>query len=210
MLQKRYISSFIILLISICVFLFVAYKSAITSFTYDESYSYTRFVHTSFIDILTYKIPHTNNHVLNTLMMKYSEMIFGCSELALRIPNILSFAVYLIFTFLFLRKCNQIIGISFFILMIANPYLIDIFGLARGYGLSLGFMIMSLYFFILYFQTKINRHLILFNICALLATLSNFTLLYFYVGAIVVFNILNFLEYHISKDKIKIFFIKNK
>ena len=199
MLQKKYISSLIILLISICVILFVVSKSAITSFTHDESYSYTRYVHLSFMDIISYKNPFPNNHILNTLLMKYSEMMFGCSELALRFPNILSFAVYLFFTFLFFKKSNQIILVSFFILMIANIYLIDFFGLARGYGLSFGFMLMSLYFFIRFFKSKLNKDILFFNICALFAMLSNFSLLYFYFGAIFIYNILKLLEYYVFK-----------
>ena len=53
MLQKRYISSFILLLISICIITFVIYKAANSSFTHDESYSYTRYVHKNFMDIFT-------------------------------------------------------------------------------------------------------------------------------------------------------------
>jgi len=198
---KRSISSYIILLLSICIIYFVTYKAANSSFTHDESFSYTRYVHTGFMDIISYKNPYPNNHILNTLLMKYSEMIFGSSELALRIPNILLFIVYLFFTFLFFKKNDPFISISIFILMIANPYLIDFFCLARGYGLSIGFMIMSLYFLIKSVHTEKSKHLILFNTSALFAILSNFTLLYFYIGSLIIYNLIKLLDHFVFKTE---------
>jgi hypothetical protein len=189
MLQKKSISSLLILLIGILIISYISTKATISSFTHDESYSYTRYVHTSFMDILTYKIPFTNNHILNTLLMKFFESVFGSSELALRIPNIILLFVFLFYIFLFFKKDNEIIGLCMFVFMCSNFYLMDFFGLARGYGLSIGFMSMSLYHLLQSFQANKNRNLLLFNIGAFLSVLSNFVLLYFYLAALVVYNI---------------------
>lgn len=168
---------------------YIIYKASTTSFTHDESYTYTHYVHQSFMDIISYKTPYTNNHILNTVLIKYSEVFFGSSELSLRLPNILAFILYSIFSVLLFYKYSPKLMVPFYLLMILNPYLLDFFALARGYGLSIAFMVMSLYYLSFYFTSKQNKHLILFNVGAFLAVMSNFSLLNYYVAALIVYNI---------------------
>lgn len=168
---------------------YIIYKACTTSFTHDESYSYTHYVHQGFMDIISYKTPYTNNHILNTVLMKYSEVFFGSSEIALRLPNILAFVLYSIFSVSLFYNYSPKLIVPFYLLMVLNPYLLDFFALARGYGLSIGFLVMSLYYLSLYFTSKQNKHLILFNVGAFLAVMSNFSLLNYYVAALIVYNI---------------------
>ena len=189
---------------------FVIAKSNLSCFTHDESYTYLSFPHYSFMDIVSYKQSYTNNHLLNTLLMKYSERVFGNSELALRLPNILLFVVYMVFSFLFFRKRKGLFAFSMFVLLCTNPLLVDLFGLARGYGLSCGFMLMSLYFFIRYFRQGGNKNILFFHFGALLAILSSFTLLTFYAALLLVFNVLIFLDSKFISDTAFRFFQINK
>jgi len=189
--------SLVILIISLFLIAFVGYKAFNISFTHDESYTYLHYVHQSFIDIISYKNPFTNNHILNSALMKYSELTFGSSEFSLRLPNVLSLIIYLAFTFLLLRKLNILLVLPVFILMTFNPYLLDFFALARGYGLSIGLMIMSMYFLIRHFGSKQNKDLILFNAAALLSVFANFTLLNYYLAGLITFNILRLIEFRI-------------
>lgn len=194
MQRKNLIILISLILLSILLFLYISNKATVSSFTHDESFTYNHYVHESFMDIISNKDSYTNNHLLNTLCMKYSEIIFGSSEIALRLPNLLMLLVFFAYTWLLFRKNNPVVRISIFILMFSNTYLIDFFGLARGYGMSIGFMVMSLYHLITAFNSTKNYHLILFNISALLAILSNYTLLDFYVAALFVFNLIKFIE----------------
>ncbi len=89
------LNTFFILAISLFILFYVTYKASLTSFTHDESYTYLHYVHQPVKDIITYKDPFTNNHILNTLLMKVSEKAFGNSEIVLRLPNILSLVIYL-------------------------------------------------------------------------------------------------------------------
>ncbi|MBK8368814.1 MAG: hypothetical protein IPL10_15815 [Bacteroidetes bacterium] len=171
---------------------YIIYKAATTSFTHDESYTYTHYVHQGFMDIISYKTPYTNNHILNTVLMKYCEVFFGSSELSLRLPNILAFILYSIFTILLLYKYIPKLMFPFYLLMLLNPHLLDFFALARGYGLFFAFLLMSFYYLSLYFTSKQNRHLILFNVGAFLAVMSNFSLLNYYVAALIVYNIVSY------------------
>ncbi len=192
------VQNLIIFGIGLSLVIFTSYKSAITSFTHDESFTYLNYVHQKFLHIISFKKPYTNNHILNTIFIKCSEKIFGNSEFALRIPNILALITYLTFTYLILQKEKKIL-LPLFILMTFNPFLLDFFGLARGYGLSICFMMMSIYYLVDYFDRKsTNRSLILFNFAALLAILANFTMLNFYLAALITFN---FLTLKNSTDK---------
>jgi len=79
--------------------------------------------------------------------------------------------------------------------MVFNTHLLDFFGLARGYGLSFAFMIMSVYHLIRSFGSSSNKHIILFNAGAFLAALSNFSLLNYYISALIIYNFLKFIDH---------------
>jgi Dolichyl-phosphate-mannose-protein mannosyltransferase len=158
------------------------------------------------MDIISYKGWYSNNHLLNTLFMKYSEKIFGSSEIALRLPNLLLLIVYMVYSYLLFRKTNHLLSLALFVLLCTNVLLIDLFGLARGYGLSCGFMLMSLYHFIQSFHERKTKNLIFFHTGALLAILSNFTLLTFFAALMLVYNLMVLIDHKfISKDKYNFF-----
>ncbi|MBK6983252.1 MAG: hypothetical protein IPH32_00160 [Bacteroidetes bacterium] len=198
----------LVLLSGLGIVWYIIYKASHTSFTHDESYTYTHYVHQGFMDIISYKTPYTNNHILNTVLMKYCEFLFSSSELSLRLPNILAFILYSIFTVLLLYKYIPKLMFPFYLLMLLNPHLLDFFALARGYGLSIGFLVMSLYYLSLYFTSKQNRHLILFNVGAFLAVMSNFSLLNYYVAALIVYNIVSYVVLKIDSTSNKYHFYK--
>jgi len=200
----------IILFLGISIFLYILIKAYVSSFTHDESYSYLYYVHTSFIDIISFKDWFTNNHILNSLFMKYSEQLFGSFEISLRLSNLLLFSVYMVYSYMLFKKESQIISITIFILLCTNNAFIDLFGLARGYGLSFGFMLMSLYHFIQSFYKQKTKNIILFHVGALFAILSSFTLLDFYVALILIYNVVIFIDCKFISHKKYHFFNSNK
>lgn len=124
-----------------CLFVYVALRGYFLSFTHDESLSF---------QIITGDLllgSTANNHILNTLFMKICHKLFGDSEFSLRLPNILSFALYLYGTVSLLKQLKNgwliLLGSTF---LLMNPYILEFFSLARGYGLSIGFMMMSIMF----------------------------------------------------------------
>ncbi len=198
----------LVLLSGLGIVWYIIYKASHTSFTHDESYTYTHYVHQGFMDIVSYKTPYTNNHILNTVVMKYCELLFGSSELSLRLPNILAFILYSIFIILLLYKYIPKLMFPFYLLMVLNPHLLDFFALARGYGLSFAFLLMSLYYLSLYFTSKQNKHLILFNVGAFLSVMSNFSLLNYYVAALIVYNIVSYIVLKIDSTSNNYHFYK--
>ncbi|MDO8898819.1 MAG: hypothetical protein Q7V19_14310, partial [Bacteroidales bacterium] len=96
-------------------------------------------------------IKTANNHLINTWLIRQSTRLSGSnSELALRFPNVLAFLVYGIAVWLILKpwKNNPLLYFSGYGLLLLNPYMIDFFSLARGYGLALAFGLMAIYFFV--------------------------------------------------------------
>jgi hypothetical protein len=171
---------------------FDLYKAAHASFTHDESYTYLHFVNTRVLDIVSYFEPSTANHILNTLLMKFSQALLGTSELILRLPNILAHLLYMIAVYkLFARYCNTYF-ILFFILLNANPFLLDFFSLARGYGMAIGLMAAAFYYYCRYIDNqKLNSHILSLAFIGF-ASLANFALLNIFVILILVHNLFHF------------------
>jgi hypothetical protein len=167
----------------------VFYKAAATSFTHDESYTYNNCVTASLSDIFTYKVVSSNNHLINTLLMKAFSTVLGRSEFALRLPNLLAFIGFLIFLFLLICRMNRWAGMAVFALAVCNPYMLDFFALARGNGMSLCFMTGSIYFFSRPAGKSDTRYYALAVLLAFLAVLSHFTLLYYLLALMTVANL---------------------
>jgi hypothetical protein len=107
-------------------------------------------------EALTYKIIQgdeilkgtANHHWLNTQLSALSTSLFGAKEFALRLPNILSFAVFWFFLFriskTFLK--SSFTQLTLVLLLCGNPFILEFFSLCRGYGLSIAFVTASLFY----------------------------------------------------------------
>lgn len=136
-----------------------------------------------------------NNHILNTLLSKYSIALFGPEQWAVRLPNLLGFmiygfGVYKLLDFV-LTKSSKFF-IPFAIMLIANPYMTDFFALSRGYGLSIALSLFSITYLIIGIKKESHKILWLSWLFAMLSSYANFTLLVFWLAvSMVIF--LNFL-----------------
>ena len=121
---------------------YVIFRAYHLSFTHDECLSY------QIVKGDDGLAKTANNHFVNTWLMSFFSTLFGASEGVLRMPNVLAFVLYSLFTYKLLIKVNNIfLMLTGAALLLLNPYLIDFFCLARGYGLSLGFGMAALYYF---------------------------------------------------------------
>src|SRR5262245_51405683 len=179
-------------------FVFVSARALRVPFTYDEAASYIRYIDTTvpsvfdtnLLSIFNFEV--ATNHFLNTALTKCVYLLGGTSELALRMPNLFGYALYLGFALLILRRVTTpLIALGGLLLLNLNPYLLDFFALSRGYGLSLGLMTASLFFLLQFLQTlsagrfdavDLSRALAL--ACA--AIVANFALLNVYLSMLAV------------------------
>ena len=133
--------------------------------------------------------------------MKPAVDLFGNSELAIRLPALFGHLIYLFFSFKLVRFILRDKGIGnkwWFVLGLLllnfNPYLLDFFSLARGYGLAMGLLMMSLYYFVLWIKNKSVSSFFLSMTGAFLGILSNFTLLNFYACLVALAGIVLLLD----------------
>jgi hypothetical protein len=157
------------------------YRAATYSFTGDESLSYAGF---NWAPIWT---DDANNHLLNTWLMRCCSSLLGDSELSLRLPNLLAHLVYLASVLALLRRFEHAaLLLAGFVLFNLNPFLLDFFSLARGYGLASAFTALSLYLLARAFEAKKQGAgfvtlLFLAAASGALAVLANYAFLNFFL-----------------------------
>lgn len=200
-IRRNYIGkldSVTVILICLCLLLitYTIIKASRLAFTHDESFSYLVHAQLPIKDILLSNgAAPANNHILNTLLIKFLSHFFGESELVLRIPSLFGHAVFLVSSLLIVKRLrNPLLILLGFVLLNFNPFILDFFHLSRGYGLGLGLMLASIVFFIKYIE-KIKRKRLLFSIFfAYLSILANFAFLNYYVSLISGFVVIFFVQ----------------
>ena len=190
----------IIFLLAAALFAYTSYRAVVLSITWDESQSYHEYIKNHIVLTNKYDFMSANNHILNTLGGIFFTKLFGVSEFTLRITSLIAHLFFLFFSaklvLSFVRTTpfgeNKWLAVSAFIILNINPYLLDFFSLSRGYSVSLGFMMASIYYLYLFhkndFKTKDAVVSILF---AALATLGNLTLLNY---CLVLFGMIGILQ----------------
>lgn len=124
-------------------FVFIIFKALTLSITHDEVASALYYPTLSDIEIITLANGDQNNHILNTLLTKWSISLFGLKLWAVRLPSMLSFVIYC-FAAKKVLDCLIEIKSKFYaigtLLFILSPYVIDFFCLSRGYGMCVAFV----------------------------------------------------------------------
>lgn len=169
---------------------YVILRAALIPVTHDEANTCLTFSVKPVWDIITYSDPIPNNHILNTLLIKLFTGIFGMHAFIARLPNILGFILYYSVLVIWLRKLSThfLIMLTGLVLFTCNPYLMDFFSLARGYALSIAFMLTSCYFAWRYIHTAHRRAHLYALIFGAVAVYTNFTTLNFFIAfAVLIF-----------------------
>jgi hypothetical protein len=200
--KKR--ENIVFLILALLLLGYTASRAYILSFTFDESYSYTSYVKDSYKNIISYHFLTSNNHALNSVLMKLSTEIFAPSDFTLRLHSILGHVFFLLFSWLILKNIRiSWYKFGIFILLNFNPFVLDFFSLARGYGLAMGLMIASLYFLKQYIESATRKYLclVLSILTAAVACTANFTMLNYTLGLMVVILIFSAREQFVHQRK---------
>jgi len=171
------------LLIAAIFFAYVLVRAFSVGATIDEITTMQGARDLSFLDILSESHPIANNHILNTLLIKVLFSL-GLDSLAIiRMPNVLSFALYIYWGYkISAKRLAGLLGLGCFFLLMCNPFLLDFFSLARGYGMSLGFMMGALYFGSKSLRDRSTWSLSISLLLASLSVYSIFSMIYFWIG----------------------------
>ena len=121
----------------------VVARAAIQSATLDEASSYLGYCA---LDWPSHWYPTSGNHVLNSIVCRLFNTIFGLSHLTFRSGALLGAAFYLFAAY---RLCAALIEAKWlrwpvWICLTLNPFVLDYLVAARGYSMALGFLMVSL------------------------------------------------------------------
>jgi hypothetical protein len=176
--------NWVMVIISLGFFSLVVLRALKLSITHDEAYTYLHYVTKNWWSIIIYKPPHIpNNHILNTLLIKISCLLFGANSFSLRLPNVLFSLVYFYYA-ASIAKSFRFPGIQIlaFLALCLQVYFFDFFALARGYGMGLALIIASIYHLYKYRELNNGHHIWRTLIFAAFAVYANFTFLYAFVA----------------------------
>jgi hypothetical protein len=130
---------------------------------------------------------YLNNHMLDALLIRITLFITQTrfNEFFIRLPSLVFYGIYLFFAYRTAkqRKFPYVV----FILFVANYYLNEYSGLARGYGMAAACMLAAFYFFNRWKTDKENKRLFhCFMIWCALGALANGIVLYTVFCALIV------------------------
>ncbi len=112
----------------------------------DEAMTFFIYVKTGGFDPFL-SLQSANNHVLNSALMRVSFLLFGDAPFALRLPNVLSYCIFAFYVLKMQKFFKEPLhGLAWLILMVSSHYFISFFHLARGYGMSMAFLLAASYY----------------------------------------------------------------
>jgi len=169
------------LALSLLTGIFLITKAVVSPLVMDEATTFLDFVHTS--DYFPGQGRWVaNNHLLNSFLVAISTQLFGISEWAIRLPNLLAFFVFTRYIYLWgTQMQNNFARILFPVSVFASLYFIEFFAVARGYGLSLAFVFGGAYHLVKYVGSTSKKHLFLSFAFMGLAIFANLNMQFIYV-----------------------------
>ncbi len=171
------------LIIGLIAFTYVLIRAYSVGITYDESWTMYGFVPQSFWNIITCTPCDANNHIMNTLLIKLFFYFGNHSLFIARLPNVLALLLFIFYAYKLTNShLSPLMGLCCFLLFLLNPFLLDFFSLARGYGLSLGFQMASLYYFLQMSKTYKASNTLLTLMFGGLGVLSNLSSLNYWLA----------------------------
>lgn len=157
---------------------YILLRSILVPLVHDESATFFHYIQAGeFIPFFSHW--DANNHILNSGLAIITFNLFGAEAWALRLPNLLAlvlllYAVWGIAGFIKNRWARW----AFILPLLTSHYFIEFFGYARGYGLSMAFLLLAVYFLMKALAGGRIKYHVLAHLVMMFAVLSNLTLIY--------------------------------
>jgi hypothetical protein len=206
------IATYSLIIIGVLLFTYTCTRACILSITWDEAFSYLEFVRTGIVFPERYGDMSANNHLLYTGLEIYLTNLLGTAEWVLRLPSLAAHILFLVYSAKLAKQLsNTWLTIAAFLFINLNPYLLDFFSLARGYGLSIGLMMTSIYYLYVFHKEFENKFASLSVFFAGLSVLANYVMLNYCMALVCTLVLLQLYQtYHSTEAKSKLLlFIKN-
>jgi hypothetical protein len=182
---KSFISGKIpLLIIGFLVVSYIVFRAFSLDITYDEAWSIDIYIPLEYAELWNYDYPNANNHLLNSLLIKYFFSYGNESDFIARLPNVLAGIMYVFFAYKIAQEFFVQHKLFLFVLLLFNPFLLDFFSLARGYGLSLAFLLGACFFLLKYAKSAKMIFAFMALACAGLSVMSSFTMIYIFAAVL--------------------------
>lgn len=169
----------LLLFFLIFIFFITMIRAAITQVTFDEAQTYLQYCSPEIFkwkgmkDI--YWNSYANDHLLNTYLITISQLLFKqkYSEFLIRLPQLLFYLIYLISIWVLYRR--KILSPYLVIILTANYYVSEFYGLARGYAMANTLVFLACVFMLFWKRSayEADRYLILCSVMLALAIFAN-------------------------------------
>jgi len=155
--------------------------------------------------------PASQNHLLNTILMRFSTSLFGLSHLTVRAPALIGAAVYILAAYKLCRllTADWRLQLSLLLCLVYNPFIMDFLVAARGYSLATAFLMGGLAIAVEAQAASVagrSRSLTLTcalcSICAALSLAANFAFAFVLAAAMLMLLLWAFRRPEASKPKI--------
>jgi hypothetical protein len=148
-------------------------RAAVQSLTIDEADTYLAWVAPARPSHWT---PHSNNHVLNSMLMRLFTGIFGSSTITLRLPALIGAALYIGAAYFLVRLISGrgLLQWALFACLVYSPFVMDYLVAARGYSLASAFLLWMVAIAGEH-REHLRRTCMLISICAALCFCANFS-----------------------------------
>jgi len=193
-----------LLVIAVCfVITYIVIRSYSVDFTHDEAYSFHNVKHFWYAESFC----TANTHWLNSIAMKAASLLNLENNWQLRWFSTVSAFVFFFICFLWICSLDNIYHKVFACsVLLLSPYVIDYFGLARGYASGLMLEGLSLCFFIINFKRNKRLFSFLSLLCAALSAIANYSFVYFFSAFAMVYFYVYYLRPKTALIKNKAFY----
>src|SRR5215831_2862421 len=119
------------------IFAWSVFRAATQSVTPGEAWNYDRFIGPHWNESLAQY--DSNNHILNTVLVRISTARIHLTEFSLRLPSLVFAALYLWVAYRIVRRWfgSGKMFLAVLGLLVLNPLILDAMSEARGYGMAL-------------------------------------------------------------------------
>ena len=173
----------------ILVYAIILFRAAHQAVTLDEADGFLNFATGNMS--MSY-FPSSGNHVLHSLLARFSTQVFGVSQFSFRIPAMIGAALYLSAAASITKRIaptRQLLG---FAILTLNPFVLDYLIASRGYALALGLLAVTVALAMRIVEDSPTlsaalRDSAILSVCCALAVAANFSFAFCIISTVAAF-----------------------
>ena len=183
-----------LLLPALLIYFVILGRAGYQSVTLDEADAFNNFSAQS-LELAFY--PSSGNHVLNSLLARFSTQAFGMSQFTMRLPAMLGAALYLLAVASIVTRVAPTRRLLGFAILTCNPFMLDYLVAARGYSLALGLLACAVALAMRILEDDPPRkilHSVAISLCIALSLAANFSFAFSLIATASAFLLIAYLR----------------